>query len=98
MATYQELFTLSQDTQLLQRVAAACAVHGQTVLAEQPAVLPRFNWARNALVNPLSVAEGIIWYLLSANAAFTPAQIQAATDEAILTAVVNAVDATAVFA
>jgi hypothetical protein len=50
------------------------------------------------LVNPLSVAEGIIWYLLSANAAFTPAQIQAATDEAILTAVVNAVDATAVFA
>lgn len=95
MATFAELYGLFQDSVLLNRVTAACAAQAEVIRLELGTVqnhVNRLKWAKEAYTDPAAKARQVIWALLAANAAGTPAAIQGATDAAILTAVANAVD------
>lgn len=95
MATYLELFSLRNDSELVNRVAVACAVAAEAIRNESDQTTnhaERMLWAANALINPQLEAERMMWALLAANKDTTLANIQAATDTAIQQRVDAAVD------
>lgn len=93
MATYAELYQLAQESSTLrQKIVAACQDYAATVLAEVTPVTARVDWAKAVIDSP-SAADALMWSVLVANKANTVAQINSATDAAILTAVGNAVTA-----
>ena len=95
MATYAELFALSQNGPLKDKVAVACIVAAEIIRTELTSVpnhAARLVWARKALENPDAVAIAALRAALVQNNALTVAQIQGATDVALQTAVNNAVD------
>ena len=95
MATYTELFSLSQNGPLKDKVAVACLMAAEIIRTELTSVpnhAARLVWARKALENPDAVAIAALRAALVQNNALTVAQIQGATDAALQTAVNNAVD------
>lgn len=99
MATYSELFGLSADVPLLNRITAAVAVQAEVIRIEldsTPNHANRLIWAQGAFSDPVTTARRMMWAILAQNAAATVEQIQAATDEQILAAVAGAVDVFAV--
>ena len=95
MATYAELFALSQNGPLKDKVAVACIVAAEIIRTELTSVpnhAARLIWARKALENPDAVATAALRAALVQNNALTVAQITGATDVALQTAVNNAVD------
>ena len=95
MATYAELFALSQNGPLKDKVAVACLMAAEIIRTELTSVpnhAARLVWARKALENPDAVAIAALRAALVQNAALTVAQITGATDVALQTAVNNAVD------
>lgn len=91
MATYEELYDLSQDSILLNRMTAAIVVECDVIRADGTATDPKKAWARNAFASPRSAAQTALWAALAANKDQTVATIQAATDAALQTALHNAV-------
>lgn len=96
MATYAELYTeATTNTALQNRVAVACVVAAEAIRTEAGTVSyhdGRLRWAARVLVSPQTEAARMLWAVLAANAGLTVAQIQAATDAALQTAVNNAVN------
>ena len=95
MATYAELFALSQNGPLKDKVAVACIVAAEIIRTELTSVpnhAARLVWARKALENPDAVAIAALRAALVQNSGLTVAQINGATDAALQTAVNNAVD------
>lgn len=95
MASYQELFDVSSNTALLNRITAAVAIQAEAVRVENPATTNHANrliWAKEAFSDPAGMAKRMMWAILAQNVAFSQAQILAANDAAVLTAVANAVD------
>ena len=89
MALYTELFTLSSNVTLLQRVAVAIAVSIDTIKTEAentPFRQERIRWAYRASQSPAGEANRLIWLVLAANKDLTSAQITAATDAQLQTA------------
>lgn len=87
MAAYTELFDLSSDSDLRNRVAVACVVAAEVVMNETP--LPndaeRKVWAANALNSPMAEAGRMLWAILGTNKDETVAAIQGASDASIQT-------------
>ena len=98
MATYTELVTASNNSALVTRIQVACAVAADKIRLEAdttPNHANRVLWARNAFADPGAASKGILWSVLAQNRSATLAQIVAADDAAVQTAVDAAVDAVA---
>jgi hypothetical protein len=99
MATYTELLSLSGNSDLLTKIRVACVIAAETVRTESEATnnhAARMLWARGVFENPENNAKNMLWAVLAQNKDFTQAQIMAATDAMVQTAVDAAVDLFAV--
>ena len=95
MATYDELFEVFGNGPLRNRVTIACIQAAETIRAELPTTenhAARLVWARAAFTNPGAVAIPMLWIALIQNKTKSVAQILAASDTLIQTAVDSAVD------
>lgn len=95
MATYTELNTIYEAGTLIARITAAVAIQAEAVRNEAGATTNHTNrmiWAKQAFSDPRAMANRMMWAILAQNAAVTKANIETATDAAILTAVAAAVD------
>lgn len=94
MATYLELFLLSQNTDLIQRLTVAVAVECDVIRVEDPATPyhdTRVAWAQRALENPDGTARQMLMCALAQNKGLSPAQIAAAPDATLQSAVSAAI-------
>lgn len=92
MATYLEIYELSGDGTILNKVTTAVAKKARDILNEAAPSTDRKAWADAAITDPFSKTREMIWYVLADSISLTKAQILAATDASILTAVGTAVD------
>jgi hypothetical protein len=95
MASLLELYDYAQTPEyaaLRKKIAVACAKKAKAIGDLASPTAEQVAWARSTLQAPDSAAGNVIHYVLAANAGATLAQISAATDAAIETAVGNAVD------
>ena len=99
MATYTELYDLMNESALRNRVAVACLVAAEAVRNEAAATANHDNrlaWAKATFTDPQATGERMLPAILAQNASLTRAQILAADDTALQTAVNNAVNVFAV--
>ncbi len=95
MASYTDLFEIVANNTLMQKVTAAVAVQVDVVRAEDGGTANHANrllWAREAFGNPQAMAQRMIWAAVATNRSATKAQIEGASDAAILAAVAAVVD------
>lgn len=95
MATYAELFTIAATGVVLDRVTVAVAIQAEVIRNELGTVTNHANrllWAKQAYIDPRSMAQRMLLAILAQNAGLTSAQIVGASDAAVLTGVANAVD------
>lgn len=95
MATLSELAGLLQDPILGAKCKAACLVAAQAIQVEAGATANhanRIKWAKAVFVDPDGWGVKLLRAVLAANASATLAQINAAADSTIQTAVNAAVD------
>lgn len=95
MATYTDLYEIANNNTLLDKFTAAVAVQAEAIRTENGATTNHANrliWAKQAFTDPRAMALKMTWPILAQNAGTTKANILAATDAAILTAVAAAVD------
>jgi hypothetical protein len=95
MATYTELYDLSNNSALKNKIAVAVVIAANTIRGEAGATTNHANrliWAASALANPGAEADRMLWGALAQNSGLTVAQITNAADSALQTAVNNAVD------
>ena len=90
MATYSELFTLSNDASLRNKVTVALVIKAQALLDTAPTAA-EVTWSKEALENPKSKADDLLFYVLAANKGLSVSAIEGATDSAIQTNVDAAV-------
>lgn len=90
MATYINLWKISEDSAFRQKTQAACAIAANNIVLEAPATAnhaARLVWAKQALQNIERAGEDVIWAVLAAFAADTLPAINAKTDAEIQSAV-----------
>jgi hypothetical protein len=98
MATYAELLTIASSSvgdALRARIRVAVVVAADVVRAENTGTAnhaSRMIWARQVLQSPDTEAQRMLWAVLAQNRAFTLAQITAADDATVQTAVNAAID------
>ena len=95
MASYLELYGLQNNDDLHHKIATAVIVAADAIRTEDGAVVNHANrllWARAAFESPLTIAQHVMWAVLAANKDATVANILAATDSSIQTAVDNVID------
>lgn len=99
MATYLELYELTSNVQLRERLAVACVVAAEQIRNEADTVgnhANRLAWAKRTFENPLAEAARMLPAILAQNKTATVAQITGADDAALQTAVDAAVNVFAV--
>lgn len=95
MALYKDLYALRQDSDLLSRIAVACAVAAVNIAneANQPAnQAQREKWAVAAISNPAGTAQSMLYVLLAQYNTAQIAVITGADDATLQAAVDGAVD------
>jgi hypothetical protein len=95
MATYTELYNLTSDTTLRNRITVACIVAAETIMSEDAGTANhanRLKWAASVFANPSNEATRMQMAVLGSNKSLTVAQFAAATDAAIQTSVSNHID------
>lgn len=85
MATYTELFDLTSNSDLRNKVAVACTIAAKNFIALASPTNGQLLWAKRALANPLNMADTVYKYVLAANTASTVSSIITAPDSAIQT-------------
>lgn len=96
MALYVDLHALAANSTLRSRVAVACVIAANSIRIEDIATAKhaeRLIWAKAVYSSPTTEASRVLWSVLAQNAALTVAQIEAASDGSIQTAVAAAIDA-----
>jgi hypothetical protein len=99
MATYAELYGLQADTGISQRIVIATIIAAEAARAENVLTYnheKRMQWARSVFANPEFEGRRMMWAVFAQHKDLTLAQITAATDAAIQTAVNTAVNLFAV--
>ena len=94
MATYAELYTLSLDPGLIQRMTIAVAVAAEAINAESVQTYQheaRVAWAKRAIQNPDGMARQMLTLALAQSRASTAAAIAAASDATLQAATDGAV-------
>ncbi len=92
MATYDELFELSDYQPLVQKVVEACVIAAVAIKDEATPVSSRIAWANSVLSNPRQVGGRVIWAVLALNAGAPVTNIKGASDSAIQDNVDDLVD------
>lgn len=100
MATYEELFDLQRNQQLLDKITVAVIVatnkvfEGTDVGGDWDGAnhANRVIWAREAAINPRRMAQVFMANVLAANMALTVGQIAGAADTAIQANIDSTVD------
>lgn len=95
MATYSELFDLQTDSALKNKVRIATVVAAEMIRGEDAGIPNHANrllWAAAVFASPAAETDRMFWAVLAANKDLSVAQIAAATDAAIQTAVDAAID------
>lgn len=95
MATLAELATLLNDPALTSKTKAACLVAAQAIQAEDVNTANhanRLKWAKQTFIDPDGAGQRLLRAVLAANASATLAQINAAADSSIQSAVNAAVN------
>ena len=92
MATYAEIFDIKSNAALRNKVAVACVVKAQGLIDEATPTNNEVAWANAAILNPVSMADKIMNYVLAANKSATKSQIESASDATIQTNVDAAID------
>ena len=92
MATYKELYELSTNGELTNKIISGIAVAAHDIVGEAAPSVPRKTWATEALTSPESKLKDMVWYMLGDNKTLSVAQILSAADSAILAAINAAVD------
>lgn len=88
MATYEELFSLKNDSMLKNKVLTACIIAAETIVGEDGETANhahRLIWAAAVFGNPRNESDRMYWAVLAANKDLDIATIQAANDAAIQT-------------
>lgn len=80
MATYEELFNLSTERDILVRVATACMVKAEGLITGASPTTAEIIWASNTLSDPMKRAKTLVNYALAVNKDSSAAAIRAATD------------------
>lgn len=96
MATLLELSAITQEAEfndLANKVRAAVIIKAAAVVNDSQSPASRLSWASQALARPFDAGDGIIPYVLGANASASVANILSAPDTAIQANVNDAVDA-----
>lgn len=86
MASYAELRNLFSDDTLRNRVTVACVIAAKNQLNGTPTAAQE-KFAETVFSNPDEMGRRVLMAVLAANNGLTVAQINAATDAAIQTAV-----------
>jgi len=95
MATYLEIKTLFNDSDLNDKLQVACLIASKAIKDESAQTANhanRLKWAKDAFANPTIAATAMLKVLLAENNTLTLTQIQAASDGAIQTAVNAAIN------
>ena len=95
MATYMELFSAQNSSDLQTKVAVAVLVAAEGIRADPESPTnqaQRLSWAKTAMADPVAEARRMLWAVLAVNKDATLTQILGATDAAIQTQVDAAVD------
>ena len=95
MATYEEIYGLHNNSDLVNKITVACIVAAEDIMGEVDTVTNHANrliWAASVFQNPRDEAKCMFWALLAANNENTVAQIEGASDTAIQVAVDDHVD------
>ncbi len=90
MATYINLWKISEDSAFRQKVQAACGIAANNIVLEATATAnhaARLVWAKQALQNIERTGEDVLWAVLGTFSADTLPVINAKTDAEIQTAV-----------
>jgi exosome complex RNA-binding protein Rrp42 (RNase PH superfamily) len=96
MALYVDIHALAGDSTLRSRVAVACVIAANTIRTEDIATAKhteRMAWAKAVYASPETEASRVLWSVLAQNAGLTVAQINAADDAALQTAVTASLSA-----
>ena len=93
MATYQELFDISNDTPpaLAQRIRVAIKAKAADIVNDPASTTALNDWARQALRNPDQYQQVMLNYLLGTYREVAVGNITGADDETVQTAVNDAV-------
>ncbi len=95
MATYLELISVANDSDLQDKVLVACTVAADTIRLEAPATTNHANrllWAKSVYSNPRQASRDVLWSVIIANRTLSVAQILGAADAAIQSNVDAVVD------
>lgn len=95
MATYMELSDLMANGELCARLGVSCAVAADTIRTEPSGTANHTNrllWAKDASTDPKGMSKRLLPMLIAQNKTSSTAQILAASDTAIQTAVDSVVD------
>ena len=95
MATYNEIYSLHNNSELKNKVTVACIVAAEGIMAEEGTVdnhANRLIWASSVFQNPQSEATRMYWAVLAANNTTDVGTITGATDATIQTNVDDHVD------
>lgn len=95
MATYAELFSLRNNSDLRNKVTSAVIIAAETVMNELDTVPNHANrliWAKGVFANPRTETDRMFMAVLAANKDASVAQIEGATDAAIQTNVDDHID------
>lgn len=95
MATYLELLGAQGNDTLRQKVMVACFVAAEAIRTEAGGTVNHANrliWAKSVFIDPERAGNSMVWAVLAQNQSQTLANILAASDAAVQTAVNAAVD------
>lgn len=101
MATYMELYSANNDSDLQDKVAVAVIIAAEMIRTD--ASPPdnqnqRLQWGKLVMNNPVVEAKRMLWAVLAANKDIELSQILGASDEMIQSKVDDAIDLFAGFA
>ena len=95
MATLAELGDITSDAQygdLLKKVRVAAVIKAVAIINSTTPAQTALDWAKDAVANPTSAGDGLIYYVIGANESAALSAIYGASDTAIQTNVDAAVD------
>ena len=81
MASYAEIRSLFNDSELLNRVTTATIIYAHNAISGS--TLAQKKWIANALSNPIAESKKILMGVLAANNGLAVEAIQSASDSAI---------------
>ena len=95
MATYEDLRTLFNHNELLNKIAVACIVAAEAIRTEAPSTTNHANrlvWAKAAFVDTKTIRKHMLMAVLAANKTLDVSAITGASDASIQSTVNSAVD------